>query len=139
MVKEASRTIAVGDIHGCFTAFDTLLRQIELKPTDTLVTLGDYVDRGPDSFRVLERLLALREECNLVTLLGNHEAMMLGALHDEQQAHFWLRCGGAETLLSYQEAKDDRADGELGDGELCDSEHEEDHQEAIDSNVVVGK
>lgn len=103
-LKQTSRTIAIGDIHGCFDAFDKLLQSLELRPTDTLVTLGDYVDRGPDSPRVVERLIALRSECRLVTLLGNHEAMMLGAMHDQQQASFWLRCGGAETMLSYQEA-----------------------------------
>ncbi|MGH7137072.1 MAG: metallophosphoesterase, partial [Pirellulales bacterium] len=43
------RTIAIGDIHGCSSALATLIRAIEPRASDTIVTLGDYVDRGPDS------------------------------------------------------------------------------------------
>lgn len=71
------RLIAIGDIHGCDAAFDKLLEQIQPQPEDTLVTLGDYVNRGPDSRKVLDRLLALRHECHLVPLLGNHDELLL--------------------------------------------------------------
>lgn len=97
------RTIAIGDIHGCLTSLETLVDAIELRPEDTLVTLGDYVDRGPDSRGVIEYLLRLREEREVVTLLGNHEVMML-----EGKSSFKMRCnwerplvGGMETLASY--------------------------------------
>ena len=43
------RTLAVGDIHGCSTHLDALLAVVAPTPADTLVFLGDYVDRGPDS------------------------------------------------------------------------------------------
>ena len=55
----SGRILAIGDIHGCATALDVLLQSIDLQHDDTLVTLGDYVDRGPDLRRVLDRLIAL--------------------------------------------------------------------------------
>ena len=49
-----ARTIAIGDIHGCSTALAALIDAIDLQPDDTVVTLGDYVDRGLDSKGVLD-------------------------------------------------------------------------------------
>jgi serine/threonine protein phosphatase 1 len=96
-----SRTIAIGDIHGCSQALDALLRAIAPASDDTIVALGDYVDRGTDSRGVVERLLELASQCRLVPLIGNHEIMLLQAL-DRGIAHSgWLLCGGKETLLSY--------------------------------------
>ncbi len=95
------RTIAIGDIHGCAVALEELLRRIAPTPDDTIITLGDYVDRGPDSRRVIELLLDLRSRTTLISLLGNHEIMMLSAREEENTAPFWLFCGGRETLASY--------------------------------------
>jgi serine/threonine protein phosphatase 1 len=53
------RVLAIGDIHGCSTALETLLESVKIQPDDTLVTLGDYGDRGPNSRGVIDRLLAL--------------------------------------------------------------------------------
>jgi serine/threonine protein phosphatase 1 len=91
----------VGDIHGCRAALTALLRTIRLAPSDTLVLLGDYVDRGPDSRGVLEQILGLGGQCRCVTLMGNHEEMLLAALQDARSLRFWLRFGGQETLESY--------------------------------------
>ncbi len=66
-----------------------------------LVMLGDYIDRGPDSRGVIERMLQLQHECRLRPLLGNHEVMLLTALEGESEFRFWLRCGGEATLASY--------------------------------------
>lgn len=95
------RLLAIGDIHGCVDVLDTLLADIGLRPDDTLVTLGDYVDRGPDSRGVLDRLLALRERCHLVALRGNHDQMMLDARQDIRARFEWLQVGGDKTLASY--------------------------------------
>jgi len=95
------RTFAIGDIHGCSHAFDLLLAAIELQPDDLLITLGDYVDRGPDSKGVLDRLIALQSTACLVALRGNHEVMMLEAREDVTRALQWARVGGIETLESY--------------------------------------
>lgn len=95
------RTIAIGDIHGCSCAFLTLLDAIDLRPQDTLVTLGDYVDRGIDSKGVLDRLIALQSRCNLVPILGNHDEMMLHSRNAKSDFQFWLNCGGDTCLDSY--------------------------------------
>ncbi len=95
------RTIAIGDIHGCATALRTLLAALELTSNDTLVMLGDAIDRGPDSRDVLEQLLASSEKCHLVPILGNHEQMLLDAVDDKIPLQDWLIHGGAETLDSY--------------------------------------
>ncbi len=95
------RTIAIGDIHGCATALRTLLSAIELSAEDTLVVLGDVIDRGPDSRDVLEQLLAVSRNCSLVPILGNHEQMLLDAIDGKMPLSNWLIHGGAETLDSY--------------------------------------
>ncbi len=94
------RTLAIGDIHGCLTALDTLLAAVKPRPEDVLVALGDFTDRGPDSKGVIERLIALQSECNLVPIMGNHDEMMLVALTG-RESPMWLWCGGKETLQSY--------------------------------------
>jgi serine/threonine protein phosphatase 1 len=100
------RTLAIGDIHGCSRAFDALLQEVVLQPDDLVVTLGDYVDRGPDSKGVLDRLLQLRSRARLVALKGNHDVMMLAARDSPEYFESWLGCGGKEALESYR-AKDD--------------------------------
>jgi serine/threonine protein phosphatase 1 len=94
------RTIAIGDIHGCALALNAVLEAICPRPTDLVVTLGDYVDRGPDSRGVLDRVIQLGRECTLVPILGNHDEMLLQArrgLHPTT----WLGVGGLATLSSY--------------------------------------
>lgn len=97
----SGRTIAVGDIHGCATALKTLLAKLKLTAQDTLVILGDVIDRGPDSRDVLEQLLAVRQSCQLVPILGNHEQMLLDVIDGQMPLQSWLVHGGAETLDSY--------------------------------------
>ncbi len=97
------RTIAVGDIHGCSIALRRLVGAISLRSDDTLVTLGDYVDRGIDSRGVLDFLIELAERYRLVPILGNHDEMMLGARQGRSDLKFWLACGGQSALDSYGE------------------------------------
>jgi serine/threonine protein phosphatase 1 len=101
----SGRIIAIGDIHGCATALARLLIAIQPEHEDVIVTLGDYIDRGPDSRRVLEQLIALRSGCRLVPLLGNHEEMLLAAIAGASP-YGWISCGGAATLDSYGFAGD---------------------------------
>jgi serine/threonine protein phosphatase 1 len=96
-----SRTIAIGDIHGCFHAFEALLNALSPTADDCLVLLGDYVDRGPDSCRVIQRILELERHCTLVPLLGNHEVMLLEALKSLEWLVPWLGYGGQQTMDSY--------------------------------------
>ena len=84
---------------------DALVKAIDPKDNDVIVALGDCVNRGPDSEGVLDRLIALEEECKLIPLLGNHDEMLVQLLIDARiQPHslaIWLRMGGDATLASY--------------------------------------
>lgn len=96
------RLLAIGDIHGCLAELDQLLDQVEPNVEDQLVFLGDYIDRGPDSAGVVDRLLQLGERLpRLVCLRGNHEQMLLDFLDNRNPADFLVN-GGAETIASYR-------------------------------------
>jgi len=105
---QKSRTIAIGDIHGCYRAFDSLIGRIKPTSSDRLVILGDMIDRGPDSRGVLDRLIELQEQCQLVPLLGNHEEMLLAAREGKSDLRYWKKFGGQETLDSYGRLSDCR-------------------------------
>src|SRR6266566_2962031 len=77
--KMSQRTIAIGDIHGCSIALAALIELICPQADDTIITLGDYVDRGIDSKGAVELLIALADRCRLIPILGNHDEMMLHA------------------------------------------------------------
>lgn len=96
-----ARTIAIGDIHGCSTALAALLQAIDPQTDNTIITLGDYVDRGIDSKGVLDQLIVLADRCRLVPLLGNHDQMMLFARNGKDDLKFWMNCGGISALDSY--------------------------------------
>jgi serine/threonine protein phosphatase 1 len=95
------RTLAIGDIHGAGAALDALLAVVRPTPDDLLVFLGDYVDRGPDTRGVLDRLIALDRSHRCVFLRGNHELMMTRARHDRSERSMWLAVGGKPALASY--------------------------------------
>ena len=97
----AGRQIAIGDIHGCASALDALLEAIAPDPEDTIITLGDYIDRGPNSRGVIDRLIQLQAQTNLVPLIGNHEQMMLDVLRGNAPYQSWFPHGGIATLNSY--------------------------------------
>jgi serine/threonine protein phosphatase 1 len=96
------KTFVIADIHGCHDALQRLLARINPDPgQDTLVFLGDYINRGPDSRQVIETLLLLRRtHRHVITLMGNHEQMLLAYLAGREQELF-LTAGGIETLESY--------------------------------------
>ena len=98
-----TRTIAIGDIHGCAIALQTLLDEIKPTRDDTIVGVGDYVDRGMDSAGVLEILTNLISTCRFIPLIGNHELMMYKGLHSKKKREFdfWCQHGGDATLASY--------------------------------------
>ena len=95
------RLFAIGDVHGCSAALKSLIEAINPVQDDTIVTLGDYVDYGPDSRSVIDQLIQLSRRCRLIPLWGNHEEMLLQALESESALRSWLDLGGDQTLLSY--------------------------------------
>jgi serine/threonine protein phosphatase 1 len=98
------RYLAVGDIHGCYKALETLAAFVPFSSDDLIITLGDYVDRGPDSRAVLDWVIARHLAGKLIALRGNHELMMLEARDNIQAFKVWLRAGGDATLASYSQA-----------------------------------
>jgi serine/threonine protein phosphatase 1 len=100
-IATAPRTIAIGDIHGCNTALAALVDGLKLQPADTLVMLGDAIDRGPDSRDVIRQLRQLGRRCRVMNIQGNHEQMLLDAVDGQIALQEWLVHGGAETLDSY--------------------------------------
>jgi serine/threonine protein phosphatase 1 len=101
------RVLAIGDIHGCSRALAALLAAVAPGPDDLIVTLGDYVDRGPDTYGVMDQLLALNRTGRLVALRGNHEEMMLQARHSHNWFKEWWDSGGKQALRSYSPLGDD--------------------------------
>ena len=97
------RLFAVGDIHGCADELAVLLKALELGPGDTIVFVGDYIDRGPDSRGVVELALELqRGAATPVFLKGNHEDMLLSFLgFPGHYGESFLFNGGVQTLASY--------------------------------------
>lgn len=92
----------ISDIHGCNTNFRLALKAVKLKKTDTLILLGDLIDRGNESKEVIDTVFLLEEHgFNIVSILGNHEEMLLNSLNDFTAQVNWLRNGGDKTLESF--------------------------------------
>jgi serine/threonine protein phosphatase 1 len=98
-------TIAVGDIHGNLPALNDLLDQIrgEAGQGDTVVFLGDYIDRGPDARECVEAVLGFQRqaEAEVVCLLGNHEDWLLRTLCDYSRHSWLLGMEAFDTIRSY--------------------------------------
>jgi serine/threonine protein phosphatase 1 len=107
IMPEPRRIYAIGDIHGRRDLLDRMIeaicRDLKAYPVEhaLTVTLGDYVDRGPDSRGVVERLAENPFPTDFVALKGNHEEMLARFLRDPSVGGEWSRSGGLETLHSY--------------------------------------
>lgn len=97
-----NRTYVIGDIHGCRKNLIELLEKISPHPDqDTLIFLGDYIDRGPDSKGVIDEILNLNKRMlNVITLMGNHEKAFIDYINGKN-LNFYLAIGGMQTLKSY--------------------------------------
>jgi len=78
-----------------------MLEELAPQKDDQVVTLGDYVDRGPDSRGVVNILLELEKRTQLIPLLGNHEILMLDARNSMVDSGSWYAVGGRQTMQSY--------------------------------------
>jgi serine/threonine protein phosphatase 1 len=108
---------AIGDVHGELEKLDELLRLIRAdavlrKVAHRLVFLGDLIDRGPDSRGVVERVMRVEAEGDAVTLLGNHEEMLLNAWKssDTKLYALWGLNGGDRAIASYERVNGVRHD-----------------------------
>ena len=96
------RLIAIGDIHGEYYKLESLLNKLNVLKEDTLIFLGDYVDRGLYSKQVIDRLIELSNFCKCEFLKGNHEYYMLKSLCGDKDAeYFFMTYGGVQTIESY--------------------------------------
>ncbi len=96
------RIYAIGDVHGCYDKLMDLMDRIDINlEKDTLVFLGDYIDRGPKVCEVVTYLMGLKaRHPNVVFLKGNHEEMLASYLTDFDKFTYLVN-GGSQTLESY--------------------------------------
>ena len=105
-LPSGSRVYAIGDVHGradlLQETFSRIDRHRNAHPIGNAleIMLGDYIDRGPSSFEVIE-FLSARVRGGTICLKGNHESFLLEFLKDPTILSAWQRCGGLETLMSY--------------------------------------
>jgi serine/threonine protein phosphatase 1 len=101
------RLYVIGDIHGRADLLDVLLSKIDADVAadpcraHAVMGIGDYVDRGPQSREVLDRLVACVRRRETVLLKGNHETYLLEFLRDPSVLGDWRQYGGLQTLVSY--------------------------------------
>ncbi len=95
------RYIVITDIHGEREKLDSVLSQIEMRPDDVFVFMGDYIDRGPDSRGVVDRIIELGETHKCVYLMGSHEYALLHAKTDDYYQFLFDNYGGPATVRSY--------------------------------------
>lgn len=110
-MKGDGRIIAIGDVHGCAETLKTLITE-KVRPTssDTLIFLGDLIDRGPKSKDVLDFIFNLENtKNNVIRILGNHEEYLIKTWERRQKKHLfadnvekqWFNVGAAATLRSF--------------------------------------
>ena len=106
-LPEGVRIYAIGDVHGRADLLDQVFTRIDahlathpvLRPVQVLI--GDYIDRGPASREVLDRLIGRADSNEMVLLKGNHETFIFDFLRDPSTLQSWSQMGGLETLMSY--------------------------------------
>jgi serine/threonine protein phosphatase 1 len=96
------RDFVIGDLHGSFSALMNLLVNLEFNPAvDRIISVGDLVDRGPDSLKCLELL----HEPWFHSVLSNHEQMMLEAFTGGPLGYYWIMNGGGWGIEALNDAR----------------------------------
>jgi serine/threonine protein phosphatase 1 len=109
--SEQQKIIVIGDIHGCYDEFIELLDAVKFNgKTEKLILLGDYIDRGENSYKVIKKVQELQEKYpdNVIALRGNHEQMLIDACNSNfkysSEWQTWRYNGGYGTMKSFEEA-----------------------------------
>ena len=95
------RYIAITDIHGELGKLENVLGKIETHPDDIFVFMGDYIDRGPNSRGVVDRVIAQSNTHKCIYLIGSHEYAMMHAKSDDYYQFLFDNYGGPATSRSY--------------------------------------
>ena len=103
MKNSKQKTFIISDIHGCLEELELLINLLPLTRNSQLIFLGDYIDRGENSRKVIDYILYLKERYSTITLMGNHEEMFIHFLEnrDTKEASSFVFNGGGATLASY--------------------------------------
>jgi len=104
-IPREDELFVIGDVHGCADELEELLDRLPLTKRSQIVFIGDYIDRGPDSRRVIDKLIELKQRHTVYPLMGNHELSLIEFLDEPASslaARFLLNGGGA-TLHSYSD------------------------------------
>ncbi len=98
-----SRLFVISDIHGCLSPFfELVVKRIDLKKSDQLILLGDYIDRGYHSKEVIDFIIELdKKGFNVIPLTGNHEQLLLEAYRNAEMLPLWMMNSGETTLRSF--------------------------------------
>lgn len=91
--------VAIGDIHGCGKTLQKLLEKLKPYEDRTMVFMGDYIDRGPNSKLAIDLAIEMGQKQECIYLRGNHEVMMIDAFKNNYAGH-WTRNGGLQTMIS---------------------------------------
>lgn len=96
-----ARLIGISDIHGELEKLCRVLEKVNPQKEDTIVFMGDYIDRGAKSKEVVQKIIDMKEVCNCVYLIGSHEYALLHADTDDYYHYLFWNYGGVQTVESY--------------------------------------
>jgi len=95
------RIIGISDIHGEYEKLCLVLDRLAPQKDDTIVFMGDYIDRGSNSRQVVDKIIEMQNVCNCVYLIGSHEYALLHSDSDEYYNYLFWNYGGPQTVQSY--------------------------------------
>ncbi len=96
-----ARLIGISDIHGELEKLCRVIEKVNPQKNDTIIFMGDYIDRGAKSKEVVQKIIDMKEVCNCVYLIGSHEYALLHADTDDYYHYLFWNYGGVQTVESY--------------------------------------
>ncbi|UQZ89326.1 serine/threonine protein phosphatase [Deltaproteobacteria bacterium Smac51] len=134
------RIIAVGDIHGCYSKLKKMLGRLQWSPDsgDLLIFLGDYIDRGPQSYDVVETLIELSASPRVICLMGNHERMFLDFISGQTLPSLYAN-GIAATVRDYCSGDHEMSETHLTFLRNLKLYHETEHHIFVHAGLAPGR